>query len=77
MKALENNFVFDTLNAISINERSCFCSKPYACINNKLIELTKLFFNVFIIWVNVSHSSFSSFQINFMVNNRYFFHGNC
>jgi hypothetical protein len=51
MRALENNLVFDTLNAIFTIERAYYCSKLYAYFNNKIIELIKLFFNVFIIRV--------------------------
>jgi hypothetical protein len=49
MQTLENNLVFDTLNAMFTIERAYFCSKPYAHSNSKFIELTKLFFNVCVI----------------------------
>jgi hypothetical protein len=55
MQALENNLVFDTLNAIFTIERAYLCSKPYAQFNNRFIELTKLFFNVCIIRVNLMY----------------------
>lgn len=51
MQMLENYLFFDTLNVVTIKVRIHFFCKAIYTIQNKIIELNKLFFNVCISWL--------------------------